>query len=155
MTQSDAEEKQAKESASVLNLFVEHLGVDEELAQVLIAEGFSSLEEVAYVPLQEMLEVEGFDEDLVEELRNRAKDALLNRALVKEENLAKSEPAEDLLGMDGMDTHLAWVLASKGICTMEDLAEQGTDDLVGIEGLTEQKAAQLIMTARAPWFANE
>ena len=155
MTQSDAEEKQAKESASVLNLFVEHLGVDEELAQVLIAEGFSSLEEVAYVPLQEMLEVEGFDEDLVEELRNRAKDALLNRALVKEENLAKSEPADDLLGMDGMDTHLAWVLASKGICTMEDLAEQGTDDLVGIEGLTEQKAAQLIMTARAPWFANE
>ncbi|QGX39357.1 transcription termination factor NusA [Permianibacter aggregans] len=155
MTQADAEAKQAKESESVLSLFVEELGVDEELATVLIQEGFSSLEEVAYVPLAEMLEIEGFDEDLVNELRNRAKDALLNRAIAKEEKLAKNEPAEDLLNMDGMDTHLAYVLASKGICTMEDLAEQGTDDLVGIEGLTEEKAAQLIMTARAPWFADE
>lgn len=98
--------------------------------------------------------IDGFDEDIAEELRARAKDALLTQAIASEEQLGESEPAEDLLNMDGMDRHLAFVLASKGIVTMEDLAEQGVDELLDIEGLDEQRAGELIMTARAPWFAE-
>jgi len=106
------------------------------------------------VPLQEMLTIEGFDEDLVEELRNRAKDVLLTRALAKEESLPDVEPSEDLLTMEGMDEDLAYTLAGRGILTMEDLAEQSVDDLVEIEGMTGERAAALIMTARAPWFQD-
>ena len=124
------------------------------LAEVLAQEGFTTVEEVAYVPQSEMLEIEGFDDDLVEALKARAKDALLTKAIATEEKLDDSEPAEDLLTMDGMDRHLAFVLASKGIITMEDLAEQSVDDLVDIEELDEKRAAELIMTARAPWFAE-
>ena len=135
--------------------FVEALDVDEELANELVEEGFTSLEEIAYVPLEEMVAIDGFDEDLVEELRKRAKDKLLNQAIASEEALEGSEPAQDLLNMDGMERHLAFVLASKGIVSMEDLAEQSVDDLIDIEGIDEERAGQLIMTARAPWFENQ
>ena len=153
MTVKDAENKQKQESDTYLRVFIDELGVDEELAEVLVSEGFTTLEEVAYVPKEEMLGIEGFDEELVDELRSRAKDALLTRALVSEEKFeSKRTPADDLLGMDGMDSDLAHALARQGIVTMEDLAEQSVDDLTGIEGLDAERAASLIMTARAPWF---
>ena len=118
-------------------------------------EGFTSIEEVAYVPLEEMSAIDGFDEDIAEELRARAKDALLTRALASEEQLANIEPAEDLLTMEGMDQALAYKLTAKNIITMEDLAEQAIDDLMDIQDMDEERAAALIMTARAPWFADE
>ncbi|GAA0795562.1 transcription termination factor NusA [Marinobacterium sediminicola] len=155
MSEAEAADKQQSEVGAVVDTFVKHLDVDEELAEVLVAEGFTSLEEVAYVPVDEMLEIEDFDEDLVEALRARAKDALINLAIASEEQLGDAEPAEDLLTMDGMERPLAFQMASRGIVTMEDLAEQSVEDLLEIEGLTEEKAAELIMTARAPWFAQE
>ncbi len=155
MTEQDFEAKGQSESENLQSLFIESLGVDEDLAAVLVAEGFSSIEEVAYVPDEEMLQIDGFDEDVVEELHKRAKDALLTRAIAKEEQLSSVEPAEDLLTMRGMDRHLAFVLASRGIVTMEDLAEQAVDDLLEIEDMDEARAAELIMTAREPWFAEE
>lgn len=154
MTEEEADAKQGEEFDSIVQLFINHMDVDEELARVLVEEGFTSLEEIAYVPIDEMLSIEGFDEDLVKELRSRAKDELLNLAIATEEKLEDSEPAEDLLNMEGVDKHLAYVLASKGICTMEDLAEQSIEDLLDIEGMSEEKAGQLIMTARAPWFED-
>ena len=155
MTVEDAESKSKEESQGLVENFVKELDVDEELAEVLAQEGFTSVEEVAYVPLSEMLDIEGFDEDLVEALKARAKDALLTKAIRSEEKLDKNEPAQDLLEMDGMDRHLAFVLASRGIITMEDLAEQSVDELIDLEELDETRAAELIMTARAPWFAEE
>lgn len=155
MTEEDAQEKHQSEVGSVIDTFINHLDVDEDVAEVLVEEGFTTLEEVAYVPVDEMLEIDGFDEDIVEELRKRAKDALLNLAIASEEKLDKAEPADDLLEMEGMDKHLAFLMAAQGIITMEDLAEQSIDDLLDIEGLDEEKAAALIMTARAPWFAEE
>ncbi len=155
MTIDEAENKQQQEAEQALETFMEYLDVDEDVAAVLVEEGFSTLEEVAYVPTEEMLAIEGFDEDIVEALRQRAKDALLTRALVSEEKFEQAEPADDLLNMDGMDRDLAVEMASKGIVTMEDLAEQAVDDLLDIEGMDEERAAQLIMTARAPWFEGE
>ncbi|MCP5162708.1 MAG: transcription termination/antitermination protein NusA [Hahellaceae bacterium] len=155
MTEEEAGRKQEEELGRYVKLFVNRLGVDEELAAVLVEEGFTSLEEIAYVPLEEMLAIDGFDEALVNELRSRAKDKLLHQALASEEILESSEPAEDLLSMEGMDKHLALVLASRGIVTMEDLAEQSIEDLLDIEGMDETRAGQLIMTARAPWFENQ
>jgi len=152
MSEEDAALKQQDEIGGVVQTFVDALDIDEEFAQMLVEEGFASLEEIAYVPLDEMLAIDGLDEDIVEELRTRAKDKLLNQALAAEEQLDKSEPAQDLLDMEGMDTHLAFVLASRGIITMEDLAEQAVDEISDIEGLSDEKAAELIMTARAPWF---
>ena len=152
MSEEDAAAKQQDEIGGVVQTFIDALDIDEEFAQMLVEEGFASLEEIAYVPLDEMLAIDGLDEDIVEELRTRAKDKLLNQALAAEEQLDKSEPAQDLLDMEGMDTHLAFVLASRGIITMEDLAEQAVDEISGIEGLSDEKAAELIMTARAPWF---
>jgi N utilization substance protein A len=154
MTEEEADAKQGEEFDSVVQLFINHMDVDEELARIMVEEGFTTLEEVAYVPVDEMLDIEGFDEDLVKELRSRAKDELLNLAIATEEKLEDSEPAEDLLNMEGVDKHLAYVLASKGICTMEDLAEQSIDDLLDVEGMSEERAGQLIMTARAPWFES-
>ncbi|MEH6473502.1 MAG: transcription termination factor NusA [Halopseudomonas sp.] len=154
MTAEQAVAKQEEESSGITEIFSEHLDIDEEFAQMLVQEGFTSLEEVAYVPLEEMLEIDGLDEEIVDELRGRAKDALLNLAIASEEKLEDVEPAEDLLTMDGMDRHLAFVLASKGVITMEDLAEQSIDDLMDIDGMDEAKAGELIMTARAPWFAE-
>ncbi|MFL0797630.1 MAG: transcription termination factor NusA [Cellvibrionaceae bacterium] len=154
MSVEDAEEKQREESGQYLKLFMDALDVDEDMAEFLIEEGFTTLEEVAYVPLEEMLEIDGFDEDIATELRARAKDALLTRALVSEEKL-DTEPAEDLLTMEGMDKQLAYQMASKGIVTMEDLAEQAVDDLlIDFEELDEERAAALIMKAREPWFAG-
>ncbi|MDG1308216.1 MAG: transcription termination factor NusA [Porticoccaceae bacterium] len=155
MTIEDAQEKQDAESSNFVESLMEALDVDEDVAVVLVEEGFTSIEEVAYVPLEEMSAIEGFDEDIAEELRARAKDALLTRALASEEQLTNVEPAEDLLTMDGMDPALAYKLTAKGIITMEDLAEQAVDDLLDIDDMDEEKAAALIMTARAPWFADE
>nr|WP_067288544.1 transcription termination factor NusA [Marinobacterium profundum] len=155
MTEEAAAEKQESELGSIMEIFTRYLDVDEDMAEVLVAEGFTSLEEVAYVPVDEMLEIDGFDEDTVEELRSRAKDALLNLAIASEEVLENAEPAADLLEMEGMDRHTAFLLAAKGVITMEDLAEQGVEDLLDVEGIDEEKAAVLIMTARAPWFADD
>lgn len=147
-------EKQQREAGSVKNVFMQALDIDEDVAEVLIDEGFTSLEEVAYVPLEEFLAIEGFDEDIAEELRTRAKDALLTQALASEEQLSNREPAEDLLNMEGMDRVLAYNLAARGIVTMEDLAEQSVDDLLDVDGIDQEKAAALIMKAREPWFAD-
>jgi N utilization substance protein A len=155
MTEDEAEGKREQEIDSQVEFFINHLEIDEELARIMVEEGFTSLEEVAYVPLEEMLEIEEFDEDLVEELRARAKDELLNLAIASEEQLDGAQPADDLLNMEGMERHLAFILASRGIVTMEDLAEQSVDDLEDIEGVDEERAAALIMTARAPWFESE
>ena len=155
MSVDEAIEKQEAEAGEVIERFMVALDIDEDIATVLVEEGFTTLEEIAYVPLEDMNAIEGFDEEISEELRARAKDALLTMAIASEEELDANEPAEDLLTMDGMDKHLAYVLASKGIVTMEDLAEQGVDDLLDIEDMTEERAAELIMTARAPWFAEE
>lgn len=154
MSTEEASEKHEQESGAVIQMFMDALDVDEDVAGVLVEEGFTTLEEVAYVPLEEMLSIDGFDRDIAEELRARAKDALLTLAIASEEQLGEVEPAEDLLNMEGMDRHLAFILASRGVVTMEDLAEQGVEDLLDIEGLDEQRAGELIMTARAPWFAE-
>ncbi|WP_163832348.1 transcription termination factor NusA [Spartinivicinus ruber] len=154
MTEEEANNKQAQETGDIVGQFVQQLDVDHEVAELLVEEGFTSLEEVAYVPLEEMLEIDGFDEEIVNELRQRAKDKLLTQAIASEEQLESAQPAQDLLEMDGMDKHLAYELASKGIVTMEDLAEQSIDDLLEIEGIDEAQAGELIMTARAPWFED-
>jgi len=152
MTEEEASEKQNEEASGFIEGFMKSLDLDEDFATLLVEEGFTTLEEVAYVPMEEMLSIDGLDEDVVTELRNRAKDVLLTQAIASEEKLENSQPADDLLNMEGMEKHLALVLASKGICTMEDLAEQSIDDLLDIEQMTEEKAAELIMTARKPWF---
>jgi len=154
MSTDEAVERQEAEAGEIIETFMNALDVDEDVAVVLVEEGFTTLDEVAYVPLEEMMGIEGFDEAISEELRARAKDALLTMAIATEEKL-DVEPAEDLLTMEGMERHLAFVLASRGIVTMEDLAEQGVDDLMDIEDMTEERAGELIMTARAPWFAEE
>ena len=153
MSIADWEEKQQAETGGYIQVFMNALDVDEDVAEVLVEEGFTTIEEVAYVPLEEIASIEGFDEDVAEELRARAKDALLTQALASEEQLEGAAPADDLLNMEGMDKELAVILASRGIVTMEDLAEQAMDDLLGIDGLDEERAAALIMKAREPWFA--
>ncbi|GHE20954.1 transcription termination/antitermination protein NusA [Halomonas urumqiensis] len=155
MTEDEAESKRDQELDSLVEHFIQHLDIDDDVARLLVEEGFTSLEEVAYVPVEEMLEIEEFDEDLIEELRARAKDELLNLAIASEEELDGAQPADDLLEMEGMERHLAFILASRGIVSMEDLAEQSVDDLMDIEGMDEGRAAALIMTARAPWFEDE
>ncbi len=156
MTVEDMNSKHEEENAEVLNSFVTQLDIDEDFAALLVEEGFSSIEEIAYVPTQELLDVEGLDEDLVDELRNRAKAALTTAALATEESLENSEPTEALLNLEGMDRHLAFVLASKGVNDLELLAEQGVDDLEDIEELNEEQAGKLIMAARnIVWFNEE
>jgi len=154
MTEADAEQKSEAEASKAQKTFMDLLDVDEEIAAILVQEGFASIEEIAYVPEHEMMAIEEFDESLVSELRQRAKDLLLTRAIASEEQLGDSRPAEDLLAMDGMSRDLAYALAARGIVTMEDLAEQSVDELLEIDGMTEEQAGQLIMTARAPWFAE-
>ncbi|MDO3383401.1 transcription termination factor NusA [Gilvimarinus algae] len=153
MSTAEWEDKQAAETGGYIQVFMNALDVDEDVAQVLVEEGFTTIEEVAYVPLDEIASIEGFDEDVAEELRARAKDALLTQALASEEQLEGAAPADDLLNMEGMDKELAVAMASRGIVTMEDLAEQAIDDLLGIGDLDEERAAALIMKAREPWFA--
>ncbi len=155
MTEADAEEKSEDEARELVSMFMKQLDVDDTVALILVQEGFSSIEEIAYVPTSELLGVAEFDETMVTELRNRARDVLLTQAIVSEEDIDNAEPAEDLLGLEGMDRALAFVLASKGIVTREDLAEQAVDDLESIEDLDDERAAALIMTARAPWFEAE
>ena len=155
MSTDEAIEKQEDEAGEVMETFMKALDVDEDVAGVLVEEGFTTVEEVAYVPLEEMADIEGFDEDIAEELRASAKDAILTMAIASEEEIGATEPAQDLLEMRGMDKQLAYVLASMEVVTMEDLAEQSVDELMEIEGMTEEWAAELIMTAREPWFAEE
>jgi len=155
MTEEAAQEKGASEAENAKKLFMENLDVDEDVAGVLVQEGFNSLDEIAYVPKQEMLGIEAFDEELVDELRNRARDVLLTRAIAKEEKLSMAEPDKDLLELQGMDEHTARLLASRGIKTREELAEQAVDDLLEIEGIDEARAKELIMTAREIWFQQE
>lgn len=154
MTEDEAKAKSEEEGQKTLSLFTEKLNVDESVAELLVSEGFSTLEEVAYVPVNELLEIDGMDEELIETLRERAQTALLTQAIAEEQALDK-EPAKDLLEMEGMDKHLAYVFASHDIVTREDLAEQSVDDLLEIEGIDEDTAAKLIMTARKIWFDDE
>ncbi|MBE9527361.1 MAG: transcription termination/antitermination protein NusA [Proteobacteria bacterium] len=154
MTTEEAENKNQEDAEKSVTQLMEDLTIDEDLAIILLNEGFTSLEEVAYVPIQEMLDIDDLEEDIVLALRDRAKDVLLTKAISSEEKLGDADPATDLLEMDGMDEQLAHQLASRGIISMEDLAEQSVDELTDIEGMDDKRAAELIMTARAPWFAE-
>ncbi|WP_018692927.1 transcription termination factor NusA [Algicola sagamiensis] len=155
MTVEDMTAKHQEESSKIVNLFTSNLDIDEDFAMVLIDEGFSSLEEIAYVPMSDLLSIDGLEEDMVEELRSRAKAALTTKALASEESLEGVQPSEELLALKGMDKHIAYQLASKGISSLEDLAEQGVDDLSSIEDLTEEQAGELIMAARNICWFNE
>lgn len=152
MTLEESEKKTEEESTRTRSVFMDKLDVDQEVAEILVQEGFSTLEEVAYVPLTEMLEIESFDEATVNELRSRARNALLTQAIASEEKV--EHDIEDLMKVDGMDNDTARLLASKGVGTQEDLADYATDDLVEVTGLPEERAKALIMSARAPWFAE-
>lgn len=150
MSVDESEKKQTAETERTVDLFTSRLDVDREVAEILIQEGFSTLEEIAYVPLQEMLEIEAFDEETVNELRRRARDALLTEELQREETVESA--AGSLEGMEGMDGQTARLLASKGITTMDALADLATEELTELTGMESERASQLIMTARAPWF---
>jgi len=152
MSVEQAEEKNEEEAQVLQKMFMEQLDIDEEMAVILVQEGFSSVEEVAYVPEEEMLNIEEFDSDLVNELRGRARDVMLTRAIANEEKLIDAHPAEDLLQMEGMDDALAYELAAKGVVTMDDLADLSVDELIEIEEMESERAGKLIMTARIPWF---
>jgi N utilization substance protein A len=151
MSAEESAEKSVAETAGTRQLFVEKLDVDEEVADILVQEGFASLEEVAYVPISEMLEIQAFDEDTINELRNRARNALLTEAIANEEKIEKT--AEDLLSLDGMDRDLAARLAGGNVFTRDDLAELAVDELTELTGVDEERAKALIMKAREHWFA--
>jgi N utilization substance protein A len=152
MTLEESEKKTEEETTHIRTVFMEKLDVDQEVADILVQEGFSTLEEVAYVPLNEMLEIESFDETTVNELRSRARNALLTQAIASEEKV--EHDIEDLMKVEGMDNDTARLLASHGIGTQEALADSATDDLTELPGLEEARAKELIMAARAPWFAE-
>ncbi|MBE9533198.1 MAG: transcription termination/antitermination protein NusA [Proteobacteria bacterium] len=154
MSSSDADKKAETEIGGIIELFMKDLDVDEDVALILAQEGFSSLDEVAYVPEQEMLEIDEFDADIVTELRSRARDVLLTKAIASEEKLESAEPAQDLLDMEGMTKDLALILASKGVVTLDDLADQAVDELVEAANVDEEQAAALIMKARESWFVD-
>lgn len=155
MTVEDLQAKHHAEAHAAIDIFTRNLDIDEEFATVLVEEGFSSLEELAYVPINELLEIEGLDEETVEALRERAKNALTTLALAQEENRGAGVPAEDLLGLPELERDMAFKLAACGVCSLEDLAEQGVDDLSDIEGLSSEKAGELIMAARnICWFGD-
>ncbi|ATL98859.1 transcription termination factor NusA [Aeromonas sp. MR19] len=156
MTVEDMRAKHQAENDRILTLFTSTLDIDDDFAGLLMEEGFSTLEEIAFVPVNELLAIDGLDEDMVEELRQRAKNALTTKALAKEESFEGVEPSEDLLNLNGLGRDMAYALAARGIGTLEDLAEQGIDDLADIEGLTAEKAGELIMAARnICWFGEE
>ncbi|MVD29928.1 transcription termination/antitermination protein NusA, partial [Vibrio cholerae] len=156
MTVADLQKKHQEESMASIENFMKYLDIEQDFAELLVEEGFSTLEEIAYVPMNELLDVDGMDEDLADELRSRAKEALTTIALAKEESFEGLEPAEDLLALAGLERDMAFKLAAKGVATLEDLADQGVDDLEGIEGLTEQRAGELIMAARnICWFGED
>jgi transcription termination/antitermination protein NusA len=153
MTADESEQKRVGERVNVREEFMQRLDVDEEVADILIDAGFQSLDEIAYVPVQELLEIESFDEETVEELRNRARNALLTAAIVREENLEKADSS--LLGLDGMDTELAARLVDQGVRTRDDLAELAVDELTEMTGVDEERGKKLILAARAHWFEGE
>ena len=153
MTEEESEKKQKEESAGIRSIFIEKLDVDEEVADILIQEGFSSLEEVAYVPINEMMEIESFDENTVNELRSRARNALLVQEIASEEKVEGVDP--ELLRLEGMDSHIAAKLAEAGVRTRDDLADLATDDLIEICAIDAERAKALIMKAREHWFAEE
>ncbi|MGH8555873.1 MAG: transcription termination factor NusA [Methylococcales bacterium] len=155
MDVAEAEKKSDAERLTIMQSFMNDLDVDEDVASILVQEGFTSVDELVYVPAKELLEIEEFEEEIVEELRNRAKDVLLIKAIASEEKLDDVQPGQDLLDMEGVDKELAFMLASKGVTTMDDLAELSIDELSEITGVDHKKAGRLIMTARAPWFADE
>jgi N utilization substance protein A len=154
MTEAAAEEKTEREARELVELFMQQLDVDEDVATILVQEGFSSIEEIAYVPAAELLAIEEFEQGIVDELRNRARDVLITQAIRSEEGTGEG-PAEDLVALEGMDDELATALAAKGIRTRDDLAEQAIDDLADIEGLDAERAGKLIMAARAHWFEQQ
>jgi N utilization substance protein A len=154
MTQADIQQKSEAEQETARLLFVEKLEVDQEIASILVQEGFSSIEEIAYVPAAELLSVEEFDEDIVEELRARARDALLTQMIAAEEDIEDHKPSDDLLALPGMDEGTAYELARRGIRSADDLAELATDEITDIEGMDESRAGELIMAARAPMLAR-
>ncbi|ECG8606733.1 transcription termination/antitermination protein NusA [Salmonella enterica subsp. salamae] len=156
MTVDDLQAKHQAETHAAIEIFTKYLDIDEEFATVLVEEGFSTLEELAYVPMKELLEIDGLDEPTVEALRERAKNALATLAQDQEASLGDNKPADDLLNLEGLDRDMAFKLAARGVCTLEDLADQGIDDLADIEGLTDEKAGELIMAARnICWFGDE
>ena len=155
MTELQADEKNEMEAGKYLSLFRDQLDVDEEVALILLQEGFTSIEEVAYVPEAEMLAIDEFDEDICRELQSRARDVLLIREIASEEGVSSGSPAEDLLLLDGMDTELAYGLAAKGVTTRENLADLSVDDFTEIIEIDPERAGKLIMTARAIWFEQE
>ena len=153
MTEEESTRKQEEEANRIKEVFMARLDVDEEVAGILIQEGFSTLEEVAYVPINELLEIDAFDEDTVNELRNRARNALLVAAIANEEKVEGVDP--ELLKLEGMDTQLAAKLAEGGVRTRDDLADLAVDELSELTGMEEERAKTLIMAARAHWFAGE
>jgi N utilization substance protein A len=155
LTIEQAVQKSEEEAHNILERFMVRLDVGEDVANILVQEGFSNIEEVAYVPESELLEVEEFDEEIVTEIRRRARDALLTQLIAKEEVLDENTPEDDLMNLEGMTKRLAFRLAEKGIRSQEDLAELAVDELIEIDEMAEEEAAALIMTARAPWFAEE
>lgn len=155
MSQQEAVQKTEAEMETLQQRFIQYLDVDEELAAILIREGFTSIEEIAYVPAEELEAIEEFDEEIVKALRERANDALLTQVIAGDEQGRSQVPAEDLVSLEGMTTELAENLAKHGIITQEDLAEQSVDELIDLTGISKEQAAQLIMTAREPWFSNE
>ena len=155
MTEVDADMKSEQETRGLIELFSGQLDVDEEVALILVQEGFASVEEVAYVPASELIQIEEFDEDIVDELRNRARDVLLTQAIAAEEKIENAEPAQDLIDLEGVSSALASKLASKGVATREDLAELASDDLLEIEEMDKEEADALIMQARAHWFEED
>ncbi|NBB92207.1 MAG: transcription termination/antitermination protein NusA [Gammaproteobacteria bacterium] len=155
MTIDEAEQKSESEARTILEMFKEKLDVDEEVANILVQEGFTNIDEVAYVPESELLDIEEFDENVVAELRQRARDALLTQMIASEEQLEEHKPEQDLLDLEGMTDTIAYRLAEKGIRTRDDLAECAVDELEEVEDLDAEMAAELIMKARAHWFAEE
>ncbi len=155
LTIEQAEQKGEDESKSILQRFKDRLDVDEDVASILVQEGFSNIEEIAYVPESELLEVEEFDEEMVTEIRRRARDALLTQLIAKEEVLDENRPQKDLLALEGMNERLAFRLAENGVRSQEELAELAVDELIAFDDMAEEEAAALIMAARAPWFAEE
>jgi N utilization substance protein A len=156
MTVDDLNSKHEEENSKVIGVFTKGLDIDDDFASVLVEEGFTTLEEIAYVPVSELLAIDGLDEETVEALRERARATLTTQALANEESLEAHEPKDELLNLEGMERHVAFVLASRGVTDLESLAEQGTDEISDIEELDETKAGELIMAARnIVWFSEE
>jgi len=154
MSETQADEQSATESDGYVKQLMDDIDVDEDVALILVQEGFTTTEDIGFVSLEELVAIEEFDEEIAEEIQQRAKDALLIKAIASEEVLEEHEPAKDLIEMEGMDRELAFQLASKEIVTMEDLADLATDELIELVDIDEQRATALIMKAREPWFAE-